>query len=288
MVSTRKFILLPILSINSRAILSRIHYAIFQYALLKMNQIPTYLIIIFVQLFILAMVAATFFYVQWRQSIKKQMQKTDTKADTTQDNDDVIRPDASTYLFMEAKLTEGRHETLGFQDADKLSESDQTEQVLLKLRSDFLLVENELSKNVDERDEDFWLNTVKQLKELLRTNNLYGAVKAQFSDEDDIGLSDMMDDQAANIDQLREYITAVVKEEDTAMHIGLVLDIIEGRQRELADCLGILEDQNGFLREQIQQLSQPNEEENELSTETEVTDSDASETNPAPESASAT
>jgi len=224
-----------------------------------MNQIPTYAVIIFAQLFIFAIVAAVFFCFKWRQSCHKKNKQIEEKKNT-QDKNDVIKPDASTYLFMESKLTSGRYEELSFQDAEQLSESDHIEQIILKLRADLLVIENELAKDLDNRDEEFWLNAVAQFKQLLRDHDLFGAIRAQLTkDDDDIGLGEMMKSQAANITQLREYITSVVKSKDIAMQIGLVLDIIEGQQHELTDCISILEDQNAFLRNQIQQLCRPDE-----------------------------
>jgi len=227
-----------------------------------MNQIPTYVIIIFAQLFIFAIVAAVFFFSKWRESLHEKDGKIETSTNT-KDKNDIIKPDASTYLFMESKLTGGRCEELSFQDVEQLSESDHLEQIILKLRTDLLTIENELAKDLDNRDEEFWLKVVAQFKQLLRDNNLFGAIKSQLNkdEDDDIGLGEMMKNQAANITQLREYITGVVKNEKVATHIGLVLDIIEGQQHELTDCIFILEDQNTFLRDQIQQLCRPDEDE---------------------------
>jgi len=247
-----------------------------------MNQIPTYTIIIFVQLFIISIIALGYFFMKWRQAVQNNIHKITPETVPGTHSDNIVKPDARTYLFMEAKLTEGRYETLGFQDVDELSESDLIEKTILKLRTDFLLIEHELSKNLDERDEEFWLFTIKKLTALLREHNLYGAIKAQFLD-DDTGIRDMFVDQTANIDQLREYINNVVKEKETAMHIGLVLDIIEGRQREMNDCLTIAEEQNDFLRNQIQQLCRPDEP--NTSEQTESSNINTETTTPAPKSA---
>ena len=217
-----------------------------------MNQIPTYLVVIVTQLFIIVILAGGFFFYKWREAVRKGIPEIEPLPEPP--SDETVRPNASTYLHMEAKLSEDRYKKIGAQDAEELAVSDNIGREILRLRADILSIEHEFSEDLDERSEVFWKNTVNKFTQLLEKHDLYGALKAPFSNDDDFGIIEMMDDQSQNITQLRDYINTVVKDEKLAKNIELVIDIVEGRQNELTGCLNVLEDQNNFLRDQIQEL----------------------------------
>lgn len=158
------------------------------------------------------------------------------------------------YLTAEIKLTQSRFDM--FYKEDDLQESEFSEPDWLLLRKNFLALEKEQLSSA-ERDDDFWVNIGANLKSLLSSSNLVKRIKLKEAQEDEEDerkeMKLLLKSQYDDFDDLYLKLEGEKSEAEVAELKEKMKSIIRSHT-ELSHCLHILEDENMFLREQIQGL----------------------------------
>lgn len=164
--------------------------------------------------------------------------------------------DASTehYLTAEIKLTQSRFDM--FYKEDDLQESEFAEPDWLLLRKNYLDLEKTLLSSA-EREDDFWVSIGDKLKSILSSCHLVKRIKlkeVQEDEEDEVKeLKSLLKSQYDDFDDLYLKLEGEKSEAEVAELKQKMKDIIRSHT-ELSHCLYILEDENMFLRDQIQGL----------------------------------
>lgn len=158
------------------------------------------------------------------------------------------------YLTAEIKLTSNRFD-LFYQNEDR-QHADFSEPDWLQLRRSFLETEKELLLH-EERDDAFWVELGSKLKTILNDHHLVKRIKikeinddeedeikemksllkSQYDDFDNLYAELEGDKSEAEIKELKEKLTAIIRS-----------------HTELSHCIHMLEDENVFLRDQIKEL----------------------------------
>lgn len=158
------------------------------------------------------------------------------------------------YLTAEIKLIESRFDLL-FNEEDLKSEVS-SEADWLVLRKGFLEIEKELLTTTD-RVEAFWIDVGVKFQELLRECHLVKRIivkEIQEDDEDEIKeMKQLLKSQYDDIDSLYLNLEGEKTEEEVKKIREKLSGIIRSHT-ELSHCIYILEDENMFLRDQIQGL----------------------------------
>ena len=170
--------------------------------------------------------------------------------------EDEVSPTASIehYLMTETKVTSARYESL-YKEED-LQQKEITEPDLLILRKNFLELEKELLSD-KERSDEFWDGLKEKFKNLLNKSQLVKRLTTkEVSDDDEEDVQEMKKLLKAQYDEFDElYITLEgQKSEDEIKKIKEKLSSVIRSHTELSHCMYILEDENKFLREQINSL----------------------------------
>lgn len=160
------------------------------------------------------------------------------------------------YLTAEIKLIEGRFELL-FTEEDLLTE-DFTEADWLKLRKDFLEIEKSLLTEQDQLHM-LWADIGDKFKNTLNENNLVKRIQVkEINEEDDEEevkeMKTLLKSQYDDFESLYEELNGEKNEEEVAQLKDKLKSIIRSHT-ELTHCIHILEDENGFLRNQIGELA---------------------------------
>ena len=131
------------------------------------------------------------------------------------------------YLTTEIKLTSGRFDLL-YKDEDLQSEVF-AEPDWLILRKNFLELEKELLVS-DEREDAFWLDTGKKLKNLLRNTNIVKRTKIKdVQDDDEDEIKDMIGDNLKTFNDYKGNMeTRVTKIEVKSAILGMISGFIGG------------------------------------------------------------
>ncbi len=202
------------------------------------------------QLLIVLVLLSLFLYFRIRQLKHRLGQKQVRVRELEQ------KPDAGQYLATETKLTRGRYEaTTAFQEGEP-NPGDKS--FLCALRADFLELEHELAGKV-ERDESFWKQVEEKLGAILKAHKLSAPrapqpLSATSSLEDSPATQTIIDSQGVLIDSIKERIGRAVPDEGVREALEIQVDILAQNNRELSDCVAMLEDENGFLRTQVRAL----------------------------------
>lgn len=207
--------------------------------------------IIIVQIIIvLVLLTATLFYL-----LKIKNRKLNTLLLESQHKEEVS-PTASIkhYFTAEIKLTESRFNAL-YKDQD-LQNITFLEPDWLKLRKDYLEVEIELLAS-DEREDAFWLVLGKKIKSLLNGNQLVKRLKTKdVEDEDEEEIKEMKQLLKSQHDDFDDLILKLDGDKSAAeiAELNDKLTRIVRSHTELSSCVFVLEDENMFLRDQISSL----------------------------------
>lgn len=169
-----------------------------------------------------------------------------------------ISPTASVehYLTTEIKLTQGRFDLLYPDDdlqGEFFSEPDR-----LILRRNFLEMEKELL-NHNERADVFWFDLNKNIKKILGEHNLVKRLKIKEIKEDDDDeqkeMKILLKSQYDDFDNIFAGLEGA-KNEAEISELKDKLQVVIRSHTELAHCIFILEDENSFLRKQVNELLQ--------------------------------
>ena len=158
------------------------------------------------------------------------------------------------YLTTEIKLTDGRFDLL--YPNDDLQGEMFVEPDRLKLRKNFLEMEKELL-NHNEREDVFWFDLNKKIEQLLGDSNLVKRLKIKAVSEDDEDeqkeMKMLLKSQYDHFDDIFAGLDGAKSEAEISELKDKLLAVIRSHT-ELAHCVYILEDENVFLRNQIQGL----------------------------------
>ncbi len=212
----------------------------------KMVEIPQGLFLVLLQGSLLFLFGLIFFVAKRRRNRKgKAVAETGTPAaDTANDH--------TLYFTMEEKSARGRYEELGYKDAGALTDRDREEQLILALRADLMALESNYAANQEERSEAFWLKLYQDMQTLLDRHDLYGRLK--LTGEDENGFRKMMQNQHQSIESLQAFAAKHIADEDARQNLENLFGSLQQQSRELGDCVTVLEDENEFLRAQIESL----------------------------------
>lgn len=220
-----------------------------------MITLNVYVYAVLLQLLILLVLLSAFTFYRVHQLKKTIAQKQGEKDEYVQ------KPDASQYLATETKLTRGRYEaSIALHDGGT---SASEESLLYALRADFLDIEHTLADEV-ERNDAFWVQVEQQLRGLLETHHLSThqadspppeehALPADTPDTPDTQTA--LSSQVALIERLKTQVAQEVKDEDTRNLLNAELDALAHSNRELSDCVSMLEEANTFLHNQLRTLA---------------------------------
>lgn len=168
-------------------------------------------------------------------------------------------PTPSLYLDSEAAKTKTFVETL--HDHPKAEPTDLVLRAALGVRAGLLRKESESAKKpVSERDAALWMALAKQVATQLGAeafSHVTAKVHAVHG-EDTVSTEVIAAQQARTIQHLRDYVGQLL---DKLGHQPLPDQNIAGRfdemertNREMSQCIAVLEDENSFLRDQIAAL----------------------------------
>ncbi len=214
-----------------------------------MINLNVYVYAVLLQLLILLVLLSAFAFYRVHQLKKTIVQK--------QGDEPAQKPDARQYLATETKLTRGRYEvTTASHDGDT---SASEKSLLYALRADFLDIEHTLSGEA-ERNDVFWAQVEQQLRGLLETHHLSTRQAAPPPSEQTLpeGTPDTqtaLSSQVALIEKLKTQVVQEVKDEDTRNLLNAELDALAHSNRELSDCVSMLEEANTFLHNQLRTLA---------------------------------
>lgn len=186
------------------------------------------------------------------RSKNKQLKK--LKHIANDDKDESSTSSVEHYLTAEIKLTQSRFDLLykdeNFQGG-VLSEPD-----WLRLRKNFLDMEKEILSSTD-REDAFWVDLGKKLKKLLSISLLVKRIKVKDIDEDDEDevkeMKALLKSQHEDFDDLLLKLEGEKNAAEIA-ELNEKLSVIMRSHTELSQCLYMLEDENKFLRDQINSL----------------------------------
>ncbi len=163
------------------------------------------------------------------------------------------KPDASLYFKSESRMTTDRHSALGLNQEKRKSWCDLEHEAVLLVRADLLNLEKEYAKIPEERDDSFWAHYHKSFEELLKKHELYNCLHARFM-EDETGIRELFSTTKDEIEQLRQYVDTNIADKSVKAELSGLLDSLVNRQREMGDCIFVLEDESAFLRDQVATL----------------------------------
>lgn len=211
--------------------------------MINIGQVP-FIIIIQTIIFLIILSAFLLFLLRIKnKQLKKLMPVAKDHVDASSD--------ASTEHYLTA---ESRFDM--FYKEDDLQESEFAEPDWLLLRKNYLDLEKTLLSSA-EREDDFWVNIGDKLKSLLSSSHLVKRIKlkeVQEDEEDEIKeLKSLLKSQYDDFDDLYLKLEGEKSETEVAELKQKMKDIIRSHT-ELSHCLYILEDENMFLRDQIQGL----------------------------------
>ena len=158
------------------------------------------------------------------------------------------------YFTTELKLTRARFDLL-YQEEDIESEV-LAEPDWLMLRMNLLVLEKKLLES-NKRDDAFWMNASKKLKQLLCQSHLVKRIKMKEISEDEEDeikeMKKLLKSQHDNFDDLILKLEGEKSEAEIAELKDKLTRIVRSHA-ELTSCIFILEDENKFLRDQISTL----------------------------------
>jgi len=168
-----------------------------------------------------------------------------------------VSPTASVehYLTAEIKLTQGRFDSL-YTEKD-LSALLLEEPDLLLLRQRLLEIEKDFLSATD-REEDVWLEMNNKFKEILKKANLVKRIKIKEVTPDEAGderedMTLLLKSQHSVFEELQNDLVGE-KSEAEIKELSEKLTAVARSHAELSHCIYVLEDENTFLRNQIQSL----------------------------------
>ena len=149
-------------------------------------------------------------------------------------------PTASVYLDHELQQTRVRIKAAG----------DSAVAAVLKLRADYLDLEREYAGRPN-RDEDFWTALSGRLSTLGKSAKQATAV--QLAAARSVDTRALIESTAKEIESLKDHVAKVVADpEQGSSELLKQIDRVGRVNRELADCVAVLEDENDLLHNQIQ------------------------------------
>ena len=209
--------------------------------------------IVLAQSLIFAIAASVAFYFLWRRAVKKLKTRKipEAQQETPQTQD---KPDARIYLGAEQQASHDHYVAIPLEDEEGLSEAAITKRLLLQLREDYLALEKRYVSQPGKHKDKYWSEFVDDLRQLLVQHGLYTTINAKAHNKDDIGLLKTIGVQKDKIDELRLSIKDNIEAEQIAAQLGEILDILQDKNGEISEGIHVLENENDFLREQVQEL----------------------------------
>ena len=163
--------------------------------------------------------------------------------------------DVTHYLATELQRTRGRLEGLG--GATPGAGASASAAGRLALRAELLQMEAEWAGQT-EHDAAAWSRLDQRLQGLLAQDAAApmppAPSAAPAGGSDVVETKGLFDEQHATIEQLKADIAAAVSSSDATESLQAKLDKLGRTARELTFCVSILEDENQFLRDQVQAL----------------------------------
>jgi len=184
------------------------------------------------------------------RTTRSRIKQTSTRPPSREESEPrVARLDIVQYLGRELERTSAR---VGHAKATSDT------RLWLDLRAAVLQLEQEWAQQ-DDRSELFWRALAGRLEQLAKEHGLVPARSVPSGHEEDkAGLADVVERQTHTIAFLKTYINDVLTQIGKRQDVGPVLDQefekLEHVNRELRQCVDVLEDENQFLRDQIAAL----------------------------------
>lgn len=208
---------------------------------------------------ILLFAAGSIFLLIWVKKLKRRLAACSTDETPLTTAEDNTQADLQHYINTEIKLTQGRLETL-FSSRDQM-EVELTEPDWLELRTQYLELEKELSTDKT-REDVFWKNygdeirrvlTACRLVKRLRLKEISGKTGAAEELEEEVEFNNILRQQADEMGKLVGKLGNTEEPPDFSQ-LKSELESVARRFREIYHCAFTMEDDNKFLRDQIQAL----------------------------------
>lgn len=127
----------------------------------------------------------------------------------------------------------------------------------LSLRTDYLQLEK-IWAGTKDRDENFWSALHERMDDLL--SKYFAPVQneataQQSSDQDKIGTQEIINNQTETIESLKKIIADTVTDEKKGKALQASVEKLSQTNFELNHCVAVLEDENGFLRKELENLA---------------------------------
>ena len=168
-----------------------------------------------------------------------------------------VSPTASAeyYLTAEIKLTLNRFDLL-YTEKD-LADLLLAEPDWLFLRKNLLEIEKDFLSTTN-REEDFWLEVGRKYKAILKSANFVKRIKVKEVTPDEEGderedMNILLKSQHSVFEELQSDLMGE-KSEEEINQLSEKLTAVARSHTELSHCIYVLEDENTFLRNQIQSL----------------------------------
>jgi len=221
---------------------------------------PT-LTLILIQTVILAIVASVVFFVLWRRAVKKtktvyvqETEHTSSARQETSADDDDDDDDDDGYLEKEHALSKYHIETILYSDEDSASGTAISDRMLLQLRADYLSIEKKYAAKSAKRDDIYWKVLINDVKDLLRQHDMFSVIQSKARNKEDTGLPAQLARLDENGRQLEELIETDASPADISTQLKNIAEMLTSIHAEVSEGISVLENENDFLREQVQEL----------------------------------
>ena len=214
-----------------------------------MIQISVYIFLIILQSLVISL--AVIIFLVYRNSKLKELST--APVPEPEPEAQVQTPDAGAYLASEAEATKLQLSTTAVD-----SEHEDLRSNPIALRVEYLQLEQMWASN-HERDENFWSALGDRMQELLE--KFAGQQQADGStsvlpmdDQDKILSQDLINNQVQTIEALKELIAQADLDAEKSRSLQDSVEQLSQTNLELTHCVAVLEDENGFLRNQVETL----------------------------------
>jgi cell division protein FtsB len=207
-------------------------------------------LLVMLQLLVVVAVLAAF---SWWQSRRRQQQIAALNARIHEQDRKPSVAIVTPTSYLNEELTQTKAQLAGLTD----DPAHEAFRAVLKLRRGYLTLEHLWSRREHQRDHDFWPNLQGELSKLAGELGIRlvteGAMAGEASDVnvDEIDITGIISKQQQTIHSLKEYIASLDQDGTKAKELEENIDGLIRTNRELADCVHVLEDENKFLREQV-------------------------------------
>ena len=217
-----------------------------------MIQISVFVFLILLQALVIT--TAVIIYLVYRNSKLKE-QSAESESDDENDEAETSQPLPYVISYLAAEM-EATKQQLAAQTQEE-NQSDQASDPIA-LRIEYLQLEQVWASN-QERDENFWNALNDRMQELLgkfasQAQETEFISTLPMDDQDKILSQELIDNQVNTIKALKEMLSMADLDTEKSKSLKDSVEQLSQTNLELTHCVAVLEDENGFLRKQVETL----------------------------------